>query len=73
MNVELYTTGCPRCNVLEKKLEQTSLPYDKKENFDVEELVKLGFDAAPVLKVDGEYMNFTDAIKWINEGGTNCR
>ena len=29
MMVTLYSTGCPRCTVLEKKLEQKKIEYSK--------------------------------------------
>ena len=32
----------------------------------VDEMISRGFMSAPVLMVDGEAMNFTDAIKWVN-------
>lgn len=66
MDVKLYTTNCPRCKVLEKKLEQKGINFEKVEDFDLQEMIDKGFKTAPILYVDGEYMIFTDAVKWIN-------
>lgn len=64
--VILYTTHCPRCNVLEKKLIQKGIEFEAKTDFDMEEMVNKGFSSAPLLEVEGEIMNFTEANKWIN-------
>ena len=61
--VTLYTTHCPKCRVIEKKLLQKKIEYQ--ENTNREEMIKLGFKSAPVLEVDGKYMNFGDANRWL--------
>ena len=63
--VELFSTGCPKCNILEKKLSMKNIEFVKNDNID--EVVKAGYSSAPILKVDGKYLEFTDAIKWVNE------
>lgn len=64
--VILYTTHCPRCNVLEKKLTQKGIEFKAKTDFDKEEMVKRGFASAPLLEVDGKIMAFSEANEWIN-------
>ena len=61
--VILYTTGCPKCNVLEAKLDSAGVAYTKET--DVSQLIKKGFVAAPVLEVDGEMMDFEHAVEWV--------
>lgn len=61
--VTLYTTHCPKCRVIEKKLSQKNIKY--KEISDQEVMIKLGFKSAPILEVDGKYMNFGDANRWL--------
>ena len=61
--ITLYTTHCPKCRVIEKKLSQKNIEY--KEISDQEVMIKLGFKSAPVLEVDGKYMNFGDANRWL--------
>jgi len=63
MTIKLYTTHCPKCRVIEKKLAQKNIEYT--EITDQEEMVKLGFKSAPILEVDGKAYNFGDANRWI--------
>ena len=65
MKVILYSTGCPKCRVLKTKLDKKNINYI--ENNDVEEMLELGFDLLPVLKVDNDIMNLTEANDWINK------
>jgi len=63
--VILYTTGCPKCNVLEAKLDSAGVAYTKET--DVSQLIKKGFVTAPVLEVNGELMEFKLAVDWVNQ------
>ena len=63
--VILYSTGCPQCNVLKKKLGAKNIAYS--ENQDREQMQTLNFTRVPVLEVDGKRMEFSEANKWINE------
>ena len=63
--VKLYTTHCPQCKALEMKLKKAGIEYIW--NDDMVLMNKLGFKAAPILEVDGKYLNFSQAIKWVNE------
>lgn len=65
MKVILYTTHCPKCTVLEKKLTSKNIPYE--EVADVDLMINKGFDAMPVLEVDNTIMDFKTANTWINE------
>ncbi len=64
MAVTLFSTGCPKCNVLKQKLDTKGVQYDISS--DVDKMMELGFMAAPILDVDGNYMEFSEAIKWVN-------
>lgn len=64
MNVVLYSTGCPKCNILKKKLTEKNISYTENQN--VEEMIALNINEVPVLSVDGELMNFGNAVKWAN-------
>ena len=55
--------GCPKCKILQAKLDEKGLEYEKSDN--MQELIDLGFKTVPVLEVDGEYMDFGKAMKWI--------
>lgn len=60
--VILYSTGCPKCAVLKKKLEMNRIPFTI--NRDVDEMERLGMLSAPALYVDGELLDFSAAIRW---------
>ena len=64
MKVVLYSTHCPRCNVLEEKLEDEDIEYTIVEDQSI--MQEKGFMSAPMLEVDGEYMDFAKAVKWVN-------
>lgn len=65
MNVVLYSTGCPKCNILKKKLADAQIDYTVVEDIDV--MLSKGLKDVPWLEVDGVLMNFIDSSKWINE------
>lgn len=65
MNVILYSTGCPKCNILKKKLADAKIDYKVIEDVDV--MLSKGLKEVPWLEVDGNLMNFVDSSKWINE------
>ena len=64
MQVTLYSTNCPRCKVLAQKLTDKSVEFSISD--DVDEMIRRGFRSAPVLDVDGESMDFSTAIKWVD-------
>lgn len=64
MKVILYTVGCPKCNVLEMKLKKKNIEFETVT--DVDKMIELGIQSAPVLSVDGELLVFSNANKWID-------
>lgn len=64
MQIKLFTTHCPKCCVLEKKLKQKNIVYE--EISDVDVMKEKGYLTAPVLEIDGESMDFKTAVEWIN-------
>lgn len=65
--ITLYSTFCPKCKILEKKLDNAKIEYTICANREIME--EKGFDFMPVLEVDGQTMNFGEAVKWVNERG----
>jgi glutaredoxin len=61
----LYTTHCPKCKVLETKLNQKKLSYTIVDN--VDEITGMGIMSVPVLQVNDDLFSFVEANKWINE------
>ena len=62
--IKLLTTHCPRCTVLQKKLDAKNIDYI--EITDVEEIQSYGVDAVPALIIDKVIMDFPAAVQWIN-------
>lgn len=63
--IKLLTTHCPRCTVLQKKLNSKNIDYV--EITDIEEIQSYGVDTVPTLIVDEEIMDFSAAVQWINK------
>ena len=61
----LFSTGCPKCTILKKKLAQKDIKYT--EVNDIQQMLDMGLQSVPWLEVDGQMMNFEQANKWINE------
>lgn len=61
--VTFYSTHCPKCNILEKKLKATNINYV--ENNDIDVMLSKGLLTAPALEVNGEIYTFTQAIEWL--------
>lgn len=65
MKLILYSTNCPKCRVLKKKLSDKRLSFE--ENYFVDEMEKLGITEVPVLSIDGELLDFKTAVDWVNQ------
>ena len=65
MSIVLYSTNCPKCKVLEKKLDSIGVDYTivTDENL----MISKGFSSAPMLEVDGNIMDFGNAVRWAKE------
>ena len=65
MEIIMYTTHCPQCKILAKKLDRKGVSYIEEE--DTQKMVELGISTVPMLSVDGGApMNFKQAVEWIN-------
>ena len=63
-NYVLYTTHCPKCNVLYNKLKDTGITFEVCE--DIEPLIEMGYMSAPILYNGKNYYTFEEAIKLVN-------
>ena len=64
MSIVLYSTKCPKCIILEKKLKAKNINYE--EVNDIEVMKEKNYLSVPVLEVDGERLDFAKAIEWVN-------
>ena len=62
--IKLYTNHCRKCEILTAKLKEKNVVFDIEDNEDV--LLSLGFDFMPVLEVNGDKLEYGDAIKYVN-------
>ena len=60
----LYSTGCPKCNVLKKKMAAAGL--DNNEVNDPDEIKEKGIVFVPVLEVNDKLYSFKEAVDYIN-------
>ena len=63
--ITLYSTHCPKCNVLKEKLENAGVMFT--EINDIQVMADKGFMSAPMLVVGGQTMNFKAAVQWLND------
>ena len=60
----LYSNDCPKCKVLETKLNSKNIKFTKIS--DIEVLKSKNIMSIPVLEVDNNLMSFIDANTWVN-------
>lgn len=63
-DIVLYSTGCPKCVILEKKLGMKNVPFTVCSDVDV--MQERGFMTLPMLEVDGKILDFGEAVRWVN-------
>lgn len=64
-SVVLYTTGCPRCKTLEKRLNDAGVKFVK--NTSVDEMLSLGLTNVPVLRAEGWMLDYKAAMDWVEK------
>ena len=64
MSITFYTTNCPKCSILKKKLDDKNLAYNICE--DVDSMLQKGITSAPALEIDEKILGFKEAVNFIN-------
>ena len=62
--ITLYTTHCPKCKILAKKMDDKNIQYEVCD--DVNIMQTKGIKSVPVLEVEENKMNYYDSVKYIN-------
>lgn len=62
--IVMYSTNCPKCFVLGKKLDKAGIEYDVIT--DIDEIAAKGILSVPTLEIDGELLDFKSAVDWVN-------
>lgn len=66
MDIVLYSTHCPQCKVLEKKLLAAGFEFTICEDMTI--MHQLGMISAPGLQINGgDVLNFKEAVAWLKE------
>lgn len=60
----LYTTHCPKCKVLESKLNKKNIKYNICEDINI--IQNKGITALPALEINNEILTFKDTVNWVN-------
>lgn len=64
--IVIYTQdGCPKCNILKKKMNNKNIEYTECNDVDI--LISKGIEFTPMLEVENKMMDYTNAVKWVNE------
>ena len=68
--IDVYSTRCPKCKILIKRLEQNGIEFNVIEHLsDIYEVAeRYGIKEAPFVIKDNEVYNFTEAMTAITEG-----
>lgn len=62
--IKLYTNHCRKCEILTAKLNEKNVSYEVIDN--EEWLLQNGFDKMPILEVDGNLLDYMNAVKYVN-------
>lgn len=68
MEIKLYTTGCPKCQILERKLDSKGFGFKKITDNEVimEKAEEYNTMSVPFCEVNGNFKSFKDMMEWIN-------
>lgn len=65
--IVVYTLpGCSYCATLKNTLKMQNIDFEVNENRD--EMVSLGFQRVPQLKIGDKIMNYEQAMEWVRSG-----
>lgn len=67
MKIILYTVDCPKCKILEKKLNMNNITYDICK--DTKIMTEKNIQKLPVLSIDEKLYSYKEAVDLINKGG----
>ena len=67
--IKLYSTHCPKCKILEKQLKKHDIEFEVID--DEEVMINKGFKSAPKLEINGQILDFSEAMTKLMSGGIN--
>lgn len=63
--ITLYSTGCPKCQILKKKLDTKGINYTIIT--DANAMLAKGLNLMPILQVNEQLLDFAAAVDWVNK------
>lgn len=60
----MYSTHCPLCRVLERKLIEKNIDFD--EITDEDTIIARGIKNVPMLDINGQLFTFAESIRWVD-------
>lgn len=67
MKIILYTIDCPKCKILEKKLNMNNIQYDICK--DTKLMEEKNIQKLPMLSINERLYSYKEAVDLINKGG----
>jgi hypothetical protein len=70
VKIKLYTTGCSKCRVLEGKLSENNVPFNKVDDKDrvIEKAMEFVVREVPFCTVDGVFRSYNSMMAWLVDG-----
>jgi phage anti-repressor protein len=59
--ITLYSIGCRNCNILEERLRKNKIDFTISD--DIGKLVDMGFQNAPILQINDQFIEYGEAMK----------
>ena len=63
-NIILYSTGCPKCEILKKKMGEKNISYTEINDTNI--MIKKNITFVPVLEINEKILNYKEAVDFVN-------
>lgn len=63
-NIILYSTGCPKCEILKKKMGEKNISYTEINDIDIMNEKNITF--VPMLEIEGKLLNYRESVSFVN-------
>lgn len=63
-DIILYSTGCPKCEILKKKMGEKNISYTEINDIDIMNEKNITF--VPMLEIEGKLLNYRESVSFVN-------
>ena len=63
-DIILYSTGCPKCEILKKKMGEKNISYTEINDIDIINEKNITF--VPMLEIEGKLLNYRESVSFVN-------